>query len=49
MNTAQTALDLLRNQMTRADLQALTEIERQQFAAILNHWLQMTASPNRNI
>ena len=42
MNPAKQALDLLRNQKTLTDLATMTPTERQQFAAILNHWLQMT-------
>lgn len=44
MNTAQQALELLRNKMTAAELDDLSEEQRQQFAEICHHW-SMLASP----
>ena len=49
MNPAKQAIKLLRNQMTTANLRALTEAERQQFIAIIDHWLKLADLPTTGV
>lgn len=42
MNPAQQALDLLYNRVRLADVEAMTDAERRQFAEILHHWLLLS-------
>lgn len=44
---AREALRLLREEMMLADLEQLDATERSQFAAILEHWLALSASVSR--
>ena len=44
---AHMALDLLRNQISAADIQQLTEVERGQFGEICSHWASMAMIANR--
>jgi len=47
MNTAQQALELLRNKMTGAELDELNKEQREQFAEICHHWSMLASAPNK--
>lgn len=47
MNTAQQALELLRNKMTGAELDELNEEQRQQFSEICHHWSMLARPANK--
>ena len=47
LTPAQIAFDLLRNQMSAADIQQLAEDKRRQFGEICSHWACMGMSSDR--
>ena len=47
-NTAQHAIELLRNQMTGADLRQLSSADLHQLEAICHHWQAMAEAERKN-